>query len=617
MNGKVPDSKIPYTNNPLRPRRRITIPVRVGNAQIGGDAPILVQSMTLTNTRDIEATVTQTLDLARVGCELVRITAPTVKDAEALEQIVARVHASGCKIPISADIHFQPRAAFEALKWVSKVRINPGNFCDSGIMTLKPLSDGEFAAGQQKVVEQFTPLVREAKRRGVALRIGTNHGSLSARMLYRYGDTVEGMVESALEYLRVCVAEDFDQVIFSMKASNPRVAVQAYRLLAARLQAEGHKPYPFHVGVTEAGEGEDGRIKSAVGIGALLLDGIGDTVRVSLTEDPVAEIPVARDLIDLCGLPLNSAPVADLPDLPLPWDPYHYQRRFVESIAIGDLQLGSEHPIRVGIAAVDCTAELTRPGDRRVEFVDGGPGSTWQRLSLAGVLQSPPAPGPVEIFVQNRSQLEVEALESAASLVQGPLLWSFAGENFVAGTRALAARLYALGRNEPLVLRISADSSSASRLRAAAQLGALLCDGLGDAIVVENAGNGLSSMQLAYDILQGCGLRRTKTEFISCPGCGRTLFDLQKVLAQIKERTSHLKGVSIAVMGCIVNGPGEMADADFGYVGGAPGHISLYYGKTPVQKNIPQDKALDALVQLIKDKGRWQEANSQATQEKS
>ena len=374
LNTEINSSVISYY---ITYMRESAISVKVGNAVIGGDAPVLVQSMTTTSPKDIEGSVKQIAELAEAGCELVRITVPTLSDAEKLQEIVQKVRNAGITIPISADIHFQPRAAFEALKWVDKVRINPGNFTNGDIF------------------EAFSPFVKEAKKLGKAIRIGVNHGSLSARILEKYGNTPLGMVESAMEYLNVCEAEDFDQIVLSLKASRPKEMVEANRLMAARLKEEGRKPYPFHLGVTEAGEGEDGRIKSAVGIGALLIDGIGNTIRVSLTENPVNEIPVA------------------------------------------------------------------------------------------------------------------------------------------------------------------------------------------------------------FNLLQAAGLRKTKAEFISCPGCGRTLFDLQSTTAEVKKRFSHLKHLSIAVMGCIVNGPGEMADADFGYVGAGAGKITLYKGKIPVKKNIPQELALDELEKLI------------------
>lgn len=574
-----------YMSDRYHPVRRITVPVKVGDKTIGGNAPVLLQSMTTTSPKDVAATVRQTLELANVGCELVRITAPTVKDAECLQEIVRLVRAAGCQVPISADIHFQPRAAFEALKWVEKVRVNPGNFVDSGIMTLKEISDAEFQAGRQKVFDAFGPFVREAKSRGAALRIGVNHGSLSARMLYRHGDTVEGMVESALEFLDVCEGESFDQIVFSLKASNPRVAMQAYRMLAARLDSEGRKAYPFHVGVTEAGEGEDGRLKSAVGIGSLLLDGLGDTIRVSLTEHPVAEIPVARDLAKVCT-PGNaerfSAPALSI-------DPFHYRRRSSSEVTSGSLTIGGAQMVRAGIEAAALNAEVVRRigADRGPEWISGEAPVALPRLP-------------------ERQIVSAQALEELARTgISGPAQYfSYTGADVVSGYRALCSVLDFLGRNDPIILRAELPADAAGRMKVAAQLGSLLGDGIGDALVL-GGDDGLASLDYAYDLLQAAGLRRTKTEYVSCPGCGRTLFNLQDVIGTIKSRTGHLKNVSIAVMGCIVNGPGEMADADFGYVGGAPGHISLYEGKTLVQRNIPESEALDALVELIRSRGKW------------
>jgi len=573
-----------YMADRFHPVRRVTVPVRVGNKIIGGSAPVLIQSMTTTSPKDIVATVRQTLELAEAGCELVRITAPTIKDAECLQEIMRQVRAAGCTVPVSADIHFQPRAAFEALKWVEKVRINPGNFVDSGILTLKEISDAEFAAGRQKVFDAFGPFVREAKARGVALRIGVNHGSLGARMLYRYGDTVEGMVESALEFLDVCEAENFDQIVFSLKASNPRVAMQAYRMLASRLESENRKPYPFHVGVTEAGEGEDARIKSAVGIGSLLLDGIGDTIRVSLTEHPVAEIPVARDLVRVCSLPEESLRF-DVP--PLSIDPYNYRRRNSIEFAAGALTVGGMQPVRVGIPVASLKELQERlNGDRSPEWISGENDASLPYLTvhtLSGI---------------------AGLKELASGVFKDNACWSYSGPQSVTGYRALASILDFLDRHDPIVLRAVLPSDHAGKLKVAAELGSLLNDGIGDALLLESE-NGVAALDFSYDLLQAAGLRRTKTEYVSCPGCGRTLFNLQDVIGTIKARTGHLKNVSIAVMGCIVNGPGEMADADFGYVGGAPGHITLYEGKTAVKKNIPESEALDELVELIRSRGKW------------
>ncbi len=611
-----------YMADRFAPRRRRTVPVRVGNRVIGGDAPILVQSMTTTSTKDVDATVFQTLELWRAGCELVRITAPTQKDAEMLRDIVKKVRDAGCDLPISADIHFQPRAAYEAVKWVEKVRVNPGNFVDSKAAVQRVYDDASFAGGAQRVYDAFAPLVRQARERGAALRIGTNHGSLSDRMMWKFGDTVEGMVESALEYLAVCEAEHFDQVVFSMKSSNPRVAIQAYRLLAQRLD-QGHKPYPFHVGVTEAGDGEDGRLKSSVGIGALLLDGIGDTIRVSLTEDPVQEIPVAKTLVRLC----DPARYPAVPAWPEQVGFYAYHRRETPALALGPLTAGGREPVAVGIEHPG--SEAVAAGERKPEWVTYGEGQTpyagvagaWQpavfraedgaesawivlgsgetdALRLAGK--------PVEIRVDALADLSAwEKLPAEKFPV--PTLWSCdpGMPNLVGAYRHLVAWLARQRRDDLLVLRDRTDGTPEGNMGVAVRLGALLADGWGDLIHIDSGAGKRAAMNLAFDVLQAAGVRRSKPEYVACPGCGRTLFDLQSTTQRIRQKTAHLKNIAIAVMGCIVNGPGEMADADFGYVGGAPGKVSLYVGRECVQKNIPEAEAPEALVALIRAHGRW------------
>lgn len=565
-----------YIADTLRPERRKTIQVKVGNALIGGDAPILVQSMTTTKPKDVEETVRQTLALAKAGCGLVRITVPTLADALALENVVSKIREAGCDIPLSADIHFQPKAAFEALKWVEKVRINPGNFVDSGIATLDNQTEESFEAGCKKVREAFVPFLQEAKRLNRAIRIGVNHGSLSARMLFRYGDTVEGMVESALEYLTICEEENFDQVVVSLKASNPKIAVQAYRMLVGKLLEKNMKPYPLHVGVTEAGEGEDGRLKSAVGIGSLLLDGLGDTIRVSLTEDPVAEVPVAASLIQ------ETQPRALEVETKTSFskDPYSYVRRESLETLVAGLKIGAAQPVSVGLSVplVD--------GNRKAEFVLPVDDSSVFWL---------------------KDEADLAAFLSGSKEIEENKAICYMGNSPVVSYRALAGMLLNANKKNPLLLYIEKGEGEAFKMRKAAQLGSLLLDGIGDAVYAEVGESPKETLSLVYDILQAAGIRRSKTEFISCPGCGRTLYDIRSVLGEIKSRLGHLQDVSIAVMGCIVNGPGEMSGADFGYVGGAPGHISLYEGLEPVKKNIPQEQALDELVQLLKEKGRWQD----------
>ncbi len=570
----------PYVRNRFSPVRRDTVQVKVGDALIGGGAPVLVQSMTTTKPKDVEKTVAETIALADAGCELVRITAPTLSDAQALEEVMKKIREAGCRVPVSADIHFQPKAAFEALKWVEKVRINPGNFVDSGIATLDKQVDKNFDEGREKVFETFTPFVREAKRLGRAIRIGVNHGSLSARMLYRYGDTVEGMVESALEYLAVCEAEHFDQVVVSLKSSTPRVAICAYRMLAARLEAEHFKPYPFHVGVTEAGAGEDGRLKSSVGIGSLLLDGLADTIRVSLTEDPVAEVPVARELIRVCELPKDGLKF-EVPE----WkkDPYHYARLETSPVNFSGVSLGGKEIVRVGEVA-DVVSISGKP--RSPEFAFTGLSS--------------------QEIVEFKDAFDIAAFASGSKNVSADSLVAYTGENFTFGVRALVSALTAKGAKNPILLYRKISGAESERLKVAAEFGCLLSDGIGDAVVVD-ASDEKSAVSLAFDILQAAGVRRSKTEFISCPSCGRTLYNIQHVLGKIKARLGHLQNLSIAVMGCIVNGTGEMADADFGYVGGAPGFINLFEGKTCVKKNVPESEALDELVELIKSRGRYVE----------
>ena len=574
-------SEFPYVADRFNAVRRETVQVRVGDALIGGNAPILVQSMTTTKPKDVEKTVAETLALAKVGCGLVRITAPTFADAQGLEEVMKQVRAAGCKVPVSADIHFQPKAAFEALKWVEKVRINPGNFVDTGILTLDQQTDKSFEEGKEKVAEAFTPFVQEAKRLGRAIRIGVNHGSLAARMIYRYGDTVEGMVESAMEYLAVCEAEHFDQVVLSLKSSNPRVAIAAYRMLAARIKQEGFKPYPFHVGVTEAGAGADGRLKSAAGIGALLLDGLADTIRVSLTEDPVAEVPVAQELIKACALPTKPVSYA-VPVLEK--DPYHYERRETTPVTIAGVEIGGSHPVKVGVKA-DAIA-LT--GERRnAEF------------ALPSLSEKP--------IVEFKDAMDIAGFAANSSAVPAGSVFCYTGAEMVSGVRALAAALEAAGRKDPILLYAKINDNERETLRVSADIGSLVTDGLGDAVVINGYKGAKESVLLAFDILQAAYCRRSKTNFISCPSCGRTLYDIQQVMGKIKARFGHLSDISIGIMGCIVNGPGEMADADFGYVGGGPGRITLFEGKTAVKKNIPEEDAIEELVNLIKERGRWQE----------
>lgn len=575
-----------------RPAREVVVgdPSR-GGVVIGGAHPVVKQSMLTCDTMNTAECVKQTLDLVAVGCQIVRITAPTVKDAANLENIVRELHAVGCHVAIVADIHFKPEAAMEAVKWVEKVRINPGNYADSKKFAVKEYTDDAYAAELQRIEEKFTPLVLEARRLKRALRIGTNHGSLSDRIMNRYGDSPLGMVESALEFARICRKNDFHNFVFSMKSSNPKVMIECYRLLAARLEQEGPDwNYPLHLGVTEAGEGEDGRIKSAIGIGSLLCDGIGDTIRVSLTEDSPREIAVCNDL--LAQIPTLANSDGRLENVSTSYDPFHYERRGSAEISLGDVKAGGEQTVRVVVTQ----AVFDKVAPRISPKADVKPEAIYEDLN---VLELDPT-GPISI-----DQINCETqLVTVADGVALPPITAF---------RLLAARLHQLGRKNPVLLKdcLAFDpvplSPEVALLRAAVNLGSLLADGIGDAILVRGESGAGQSLRLAFNILQAAGCRSFKTDYVACPSCGRTLFNLQTVTARIKARTNHLKGVKIAIMGCIVNGPGEMADADFGYVGGAPNKINLYVGKKPVKFNIPEVEAVDRLVDLIREHGKWVE----------
>ena len=581
-----------YCPSPYVYHRRVTREVRVGGVGIGGSNPIRVQSMITCDTMDTAASIQQTLDLAAVGCEIVRITAPTVKDAANLQHIVAGLRAQGCDVPIVADIHFKPEAAMEAAKWVEKVRVNPGNYADSKKFAIKEYTDSEYGAELERIRERFSPLVKYSREHGRAMRIGTNHGSLSDRIMNRYGDSPLGMVESALEFARIARELDYHDFVFSMKASNPKVMIEAYRLLVARLNGEGADwNYPIHLGVTEAGDGEDGRIKSAIGIGSLLNDGIGDTIRVSLTEDSVHEIPVAQALV----APFNTRGAGDgaaFPDLdvPLSYDPFSYSRRETTRMELNGVALGDEETMRVFTTQAKWDAlahKLDRLGDYKPEIV----------LEKSGVVAVDPRD---ESAVAKVNASQEPVLVTVADGLDLPV---------IAAYRLLAARL---DERHPILLKDtltpSGDPSAeflGTLLTAAKRIGSLLCDGIGDAVLVQGEHAPGQSLRLAYNILQAAGSRIFKTDYVACPSCGRTLFNLQSTTARIKAATLHLKGVKIAIMGCIVNGPGEMADADFGYVGGAPGKVNLYVGKKPVKFNIPEGEAVERLQDLIREHGKW------------
>ncbi|HEY2801224.1 MAG TPA: (E)-4-hydroxy-3-methylbut-2-enyl-diphosphate synthase [Chthoniobacterales bacterium] len=586
-----------YCESTFTYQRRVSREVMVGPVGVGGNNPIRVQSMITCDTMDTEASIAQTIELAEVGCEIVRITAPTVKDARNIEHIVRGLRERGYSVPIVADIHFKPEAAMEAAKWVDKVRINPGNYADSKKFRVIEYSDEQYAAELERIRERFTPLVQLCLERGIAMRIGTNHGSLSDRIMNRYGDTPLGMVESALEFARIARDLGYHAIIFSMKSSNPKVMIAAYRLLVARLREEGDDwNYPIHLGVTEAGEGEDARIKSAIGIGSLLSDGIGDTIRVSLTEDSIHEIPVARALVDSVEQShFNTFFLPNEYKTPIwNYDPFAYQRRPSKTVILV-VPVGGEETVRVAIREQNwerIAHKLDRMGDFKPELV-------YERSDVKAIDPRDDA------AVSEINSLTNTQLVTVKDGIDLPVIAAF---------RLLAEKL----PRHPILLKdrfeISQDPQAnflRTLLTAATNIGSLLCDGIGDAILVQGEHGPGQALRLSYNILQAAGTRIFKTDYVACPSCGRTLFNLQTTTARIKAATAHLKGVKIAIMGCIVNGPGEMADADFGYVGGAPGKVNLYVGKTAVKFNIPEVEAVQRLQDLIREHGKWVEPAAQ------
>jgi (E)-4-hydroxy-3-methylbut-2-enyl-diphosphate synthase len=660
-----------YCTSRFHTVRRPTHEVLIGGVGVGGTHPVRIQSMTTSDTQDVAATVRQCIALAEVGCEIVRVTAPNVTAAKCLQPIREQFSAAGFgAIPLVADIHFLPSAAMEAVEHVEKIRVNPGNYADKKKFAVKEYTDGEYEREMQRLHEAFSPLVKRAKTLGRALRVGTNHGSLSDRIMNRYGDTPLGMVESALEFLRIAESHGFKQTILSMKASNPKVMIQAYRLLVQRMAAEDMH-YPLHLGVTEAGDGEDGRIKSAIGIGSLLLDGLGDTIRVSLTEDSVYEIPVARAIADKAMSQWQEAGTTPAGTDSI--DPYHYLRRETNRVHLGDsITIGPEQPpaviVRVPEAAALAAAREQFKSARLADTpVEGLLVPISSADDLKHLTQSPrtflvlePAPGvslddlqslpdklaPGTVFLRTFQSDQADILATwirftrenqwlLAAQIE-PADFSALGETLrehgdqaliftlpatpsdsghaLGGYRRLADELRLIGSRAPLWIRntsgtaVQTKADFLSRLLDAAFLsGGLICDGLGDMVSIETESDAVRALKLSYNVLQGAGARSSKTEFVACPSCGRTLFDLQTTTQRIREKTGHLKGVKLAIMGCIVNGPGEMADADFGYVGGAPGKINLYVGKQCVQYNIPQAEADERLIALIKEHGKWVE----------
>lgn len=618
-------------------RRRESKQIKVGELTLGGDAPIRIQSMTTADTMDVAKTVAESIRMVDAGSELVRITAPSKKEAEALGTIAAALIKEKKHVPLVADIHFTPNAAEVAADHVEKIRVNPGNYADKKKFEEIDYTDESYAAELNRIESRFTPLVLKCKRLGRAMRIGTNHGSLSDRILSRYGDTPMGMVESALEFLRICQSNDYHDLVISMKASNPQVMVQAYRLLVARMDAEGMN-YPLHLGVTEAGDGEDGRIKSAIGIGALLEDGLGDTIRVSLTEAPEAELPVARKLVDRYDQ-RDQANAIDV--VPLSFDPFNYSRRISREVlnvggknvpvVVHDLSEGDITPARLFGCGYrysvpldkwnldDFACDFIFSGDREVEFdLPGTLGVIQHASRWSGAVRhyplwnaqdwNPDVSAKMHFIRANRLDLTPEFIARIQDRADVILVLEPASVHAMADLRSCCMRLDQASCNVPVILSqtLNGLDEESFQLYASIDLGAPLLDGFGDGIWM--AGDNVS-LQLrnstAFGILQATRTRISKTEYISCPSCGRTLFDLQETTAKIRSVTSHLKGVKIGIMGCIVNGPGEMADADYGYVGTGPGKITLYKEKEVVERNVPEDRAVEALVDLIRSHGDW------------
>lgn len=649
MNSSTATAK-KYCNSLVRYSRRKTIPVKVGDVIIGGDNPIVVQSMTTIDTMDTMGSVEQTLRMVEAGCELVRITAPSLKEAENLRNIKAELRKRGCNVPLVADIHFTPNAAELASQIVEKVRVNPGNYADKKKFENIEYTDETYEAELTRIRQRFTPLVELCKAHGTAMRIGTNHGSLSDRIMSRYGDTAIGMVESALEFLRICEDLEYYQIVISMKSSNAQVMVEAYRLLVQKLEEEGLKPYPLHLGVTEAGEAEDGRIKSAVGIGTLLEDGLGDTVRVSLTEEPEFEAPVAQKLVDRYNDRTGHAEIKAIDENPI--DPYGYHRRqTTEVVNIGETNVPRvladfSHMNDVSIKDLKSIGHFYLPepdkwtmNDQGADYVYSGnkvisfmlPNGirevidypVWNELedkknrhplyALDEIKGTKPSDDLLNFVRLQADQLDDDAMSmlSADNLV---VILSTQNAHAMPSLRRFFFELKKRNINVPVIVERTYNvvDEETFLIQSSTDVGGLLVDGFGDGIMLSAMpSDGLDLIKLknqtAFGILQAGRTRMTKTEYISCPSCGRTLFDLQETTAKIRKRTDHLKGVKIGIMGCIVNGPGEMADADFGYVGSGKGKITLYKGQDVVKRGVPSEKAVDELIEIIRNDGKWME----------
>jgi (E)-4-hydroxy-3-methylbut-2-enyl-diphosphate synthase len=591
--------------------------VHVGNVPLGGLYPIRIQSMTNTNTLDTIATVDQCIRIIEAGADYVRITAPGIPEAENLANIKKLLLQKGYRNPLIADIHFNPQAAEIAARYVEKIRINPGNYVDKRVASQTEFTEAEYQAELERIRERLLPLIKICKENKTAIRIGVNHGSLSGRIVNRYGDTPLGMAESAMEFIRIFAAEGFNELVVSMKASNTRIMVESTRLLVNYMFRED-LVYPLHLGVTEAGDGEDGRIRSATGIGTLLADGIGDTIRVSLTEDPEKEIPVARALVDHFERPVVQPKVE--PEPVLCFNPFDYHKR--QNIAVNGIG-GSYQPVVV-------SSLLHEDNDNQLQadyiFDPNNACTSGKRIIPAEQWNGQPDAFPLFTELKTDSQFspvlnfllinkQTFSQEIIPLIAQTPALVLVIEQQKGSGfleARQVIGQLHTAGVKSPVILKRTYEGLLADQLsiQAPADMGGIFIDGLADGIWIENKtadNEQLSTSSVAFGILQATRLRMVKTEYISCPSCGRTLFDLQEVTAKVKARTSHLKGLKIAVMGCIVNGPGEMADADYGYVGAGPGKISLYKGREVVRKSIEQSEAVDALIDLIRENGDWKD----------
>ncbi|MTI41244.1 (E)-4-hydroxy-3-methylbut-2-enyl-diphosphate synthase [Fulvivirga lutimaris] len=644
-----------YCNSLTGYSRRKTREVVIGDVPMGGDNPIRVQSMTTVDTMDTMGSVEQVLRMVESGCEYVRITAPSIKEAQNLDEIKKELAKRGCNVPLVADIHFTPNAAELAAKIVEKVRVNPGNYADKKRFEEIEYTDETYNAELERIREKFTPLVKICKENGTAMRIGTNHGSLSDRILSRYGDTPLGMVESALEFLRICADLDYHDIVLSMKASNTQVMVQAYRLLVQKLDEEGFEPYPLHLGVTEAGEGEDGRIKSAVGIGTLLEDGLGDTVRVSLTEEPEFEAPVAQIMVDRYlnrSLETKIKPVGNLPI-----DPFSYSRRVTHEVAnfgdsnvprvIADLsrvriedykdlkQIGHFYlPELDKWKMNDTGADYVYSGKNTIPFMlpnglkeivdydvwkNSNDANKLPLLNANEFLSGDKLHSIINFVLVEAVDLSDELILKLKSSENVVVVFETTEQHALAAVRRAFFEFIEQGVQTPVVIKRAYAKISEDHLQiySATDIGGLLIDGFGDGAMLgtELSAPGLdkeNQLELVnlynkttFGILQAARTRMTKTEYISCPSCGRTLFDLQETTAMIRKRTDHLKGIKIGIMGCIVNGPGEMADADYGYVGSGKGKITLYKGKEVMKRGVPSEKAVDELIEIIRQDGNW------------